>query len=130
MGVKSTKLPWLVLFGAATGSGLGLLLQWWTNAVDYPLIISGKPLFSLPANIPVIFETTVLFGALSAFIGMLAFNQLPQLYHPVFKSERFKRASSDRFFVSIEAADPKFDPDATRKLLESLGSSAVESLEE
>jgi hypothetical protein len=97
--------------------------------VDYPLIISGKPLFSLPANIPVTFESTILLSAICAFLGMLAFNRLPQYWHPVFSSERFRRATSDRFFISIEAADPKFSAEDTRRFLESVGSDHVESLE-
>ena len=72
------------------------------------ILISGKPTFSLPANIPVAFETTILFAALSALVGMLAFNRLPKLYHPLHTSRRFKRATDDRFFISIEAEDPLF----------------------
>jgi hypothetical protein len=129
MGIRGTRLPWLVLGGGIAGAGLGLLLQWWTNAVDYPLNISGKPFFSLPANIPVTFETTILLSALTTVVGMLALNRLPQYWHPIFGSERFKRATSDRFFISVEAADPRFDAEATRRLLESLGAAGVERLE-
>lgn len=130
MGLRTTKLPWAVLFAGATGAGLGLLMQWWVNAVDYPLIISGKPLFSIPANIPITFEVTILLSALTAFVGMLAFNGLPQLYHPVFQSERFKRVTCDRFFISIEARDPKFRSEETRSFLAALGAAHVESLED
>ncbi|MCB1162702.1 MAG: DUF3341 domain-containing protein [Candidatus Krumholzibacteriia bacterium] len=130
MGLRTTKLPWVVFFSGLTGAGLGLLLQYWTSAVDYPLIISGKPLFSIPANVPITFEMTILFSALSAFIGMLAFNGLPQFYHPVFHSERFRRATDDRFFITVEARDPRFREDDTRSLLESLGPVQVERLEE
>ena len=120
MGIKPTILPILVFFGGLTGTAGGILLQWWTNAVDYPFIISGKPLFSLPANIPVAFETTILVAAITTLVGMLALNKLPQLYHPLFRSGRFKRATDDRFFISIEAADPQFDAERTRSLLEGL----------
>ncbi len=130
MGIRTTKLPWLVFFAGASGAGLGLLMQWWMNAVDYPLIISGKPLFSIPANIPITFEVTVLLSAITAFVGMLAFNGLPRLHHPVFQSERFKRATDDRFFISIEARDPRFRSEETRSFLESLGPAQVESLED
>ena len=75
MGVKKTVLPYIVFLAGLTGAAAGILLQWWTNAVDYPFLISGKPLFSLPANIPVAFETTILFAAVSALIGMLALNR-------------------------------------------------------
>jgi len=130
MGLRTTKLPWAVFFAGATGAGLGLLMQWWMNAVDYPLNISGKPLFSIPANIPITFEVTILLSAITAFIGMLAFNGLPRFYHPVFQSERFRRVTNDRFFISVEARDPKFRAEETRSFLESLGAAQVESLEE
>src|ERR1700688_3764246 len=85
IGIRPTILPWLVLGGGLTGLLSGLGLQWFTNAFDYPFLISGKPIFSLPANIPVIFELTVLFSALTAVFGMLGLNRLPMLYNPLFK---------------------------------------------
>jgi hypothetical protein len=130
MGVKKTVLPYIVFAAGLTGAAAGILLQWWTNAFDYPFLISGKPLFSLPANIPVIFEMTILFAAISALIGMLALNRLPQLYHPLFTNRSFKRATDDRFFISIEAADPLFDPIATRELLESISGRPIEEIED
>ena len=128
MGVRKTVLPYIVFFAGLTGAAAGILLQWFTNAFDYPFLISGKPLFSLPANIPVAFETTILFAAISALLGMLALNRLPQLYHPLFHSRRFKRATDDRFFISIEAADPLFDATTTRELLESLAELPIEEV--
>jgi hypothetical protein len=128
MGIRPTILPYLVFAGGLTGTTCGILLQWFTNAHDYPFLISGKPIFSLPANIPVAFEMTILFAALTALVGMLALNLLPQLAHPLHSSRGFKRATDDRFFISIEARDPIFDPVATRELLESLGGSAVEEV--
>jgi hypothetical protein len=128
MGIKPTKLPFLVFGAGLTGTTAGIALQWWTNAIDYPFLISGKPLFSLPANIPVAFETTILFAAISTLLGMLAFNRLPQLYHPLFTSRRFARATDDRFFISVEADDPKFDSGKTRALLESLSDGMVEEV--
>ena len=130
MGVRPTKLPFLVFAGGLTGTAVGIGLQWFTNAFDYPFLISGKPTFSLPANIPVAFETTILLAALSALVGMLAFNRLPQLFHPLHPSRRFKRATDDRFFISVEAADPLFDRERTRALLVSLGGSEVEEVED
>ena len=130
MGVKKTILPYIVFFAGLTGAAAGILLQWWTNAVDYPYLISGKPLFSLPANIPVAFETTILFAAISALVGMLALNGLPQLYHPLFRNRSFKRATDDRFFISIEVEDPLFDTTATRELLESISGQQVERIED
>jgi hypothetical protein len=130
MGLRSTKLPWLVFGAGASGAGLGLLMQWWMNAVDYPLNISGKPLFSIPANIPITFEVTILLSALTAFVGMLALNGLPQYYHPVFRSDRFRRVTDDRFFISIEARDPRCRGEETERWLAALGAVGVERLTE
>ena len=128
MGAPPSFLQWIVLICGLTGMTTGLVMQWWMNAVDYPYMISGKPMWSLPANIPVIFELTVLFSAFGAFFGMLLLNGLPKFWHPVFYSDRFKRATDDRFFISIEASDPKFDVDRTRTFAESLGAISVEKL--
>ena len=129
MGIRPTRLPWLVLGAGATGCVAGIGLQWWTNAVDYPFLISGKPLFSLPANIPVAFELTILLAAVTAFVGMLAFNGLPRWSHPLARVARFRRSTADRFFVAIEAADPKFDVEKTEAFLRSLGATALERVE-
>ncbi len=129
MGLRDTRLPWIVLLGGLTGAGVAILMQWWMNAVDYPLIISGKPLFSLPANIPIAFELTVLFSALTAFISMFVFNGLPRLFHPTCRSERFRRVTDNKFFIAIEAADPRFDIERTEALLRSVGSKHIEWLE-
>jgi hypothetical protein len=95
----------------------------------YAFVVSGKPLFSLPANIPVIFETTVLLAALGAVIGMLAMNNLPRHHRPLLAHPRFKRATTDRFYVVIDAADPRFDATTTRAFLGTLGGTAVEAVE-
>jgi hypothetical protein len=130
MGLYSTKLAWLVLGGGIAGAAGGILLQWWTNAFDYPFLISGKPIFSLPANIPVAFELTILLASIVAFVGMLALNGLPRFNHPLLRNERFRRATVDRFFISVEAADPKFDPEKTAAFLKSLGGVHVEPVED
>ena len=130
MGIRGTRLPWLILAGGLTGLFLATLMQWWMNAVDYPFIISGKPLFGIPANIPVMFELTVLFAAFATFFGMWGLNGMPRLYHPLFNSERFRRATQDRFFIVIEARDPCFDLEGTRTLLAELGGSYIEEINE
>ncbi|MEW6337972.1 MAG: DUF3341 domain-containing protein [Acidobacteriota bacterium] len=130
MGIRPSRLPLLVLGGGASGLGAGLLLQWWTNAVDYPFMISGKPLFGLPAAIPVTFELTILLSALGVVGGLVVANGWPQFHHPLFASERFRRATTDRFFVSVEAADPRFELETVRGLLESAGASHVEEVED
>jgi len=126
MGMRPSVLPWLVLAGGLSGAGGAMLLQWWTAAVDYPLVISGKPLFSWPAFVPVTFEVGVLGGALAAVLGMFGLNRLPRHHHPLFASSSFEGATDDAFFISIEARDERFDPRATRDLLEAAGATAVE----
>ena len=126
MGIRPTPLPWLVLAAGIAGGIVALLMQWWMNAADYPQLISGKPLFSLPANIPITFELIVLFSALAAFGGAMALNRLPQFSHFVLGAPGFQRATTDGFFISIAADDPKFDRSATPELLQSLGAKAVE----
>jgi molybdopterin-containing oxidoreductase family membrane subunit len=130
MGIRRSRLPLLVFGGGLSGAALGLALQWFTNAVDYPFIISGKPLFGLPAAIPVSFELTILFAAFGAFFGMLAANRLPRFWHPSFLSERFRRVTKDRFFVGIDAADPRFSAERTGPFLASLSPLSVEYLAE
>jgi hypothetical protein len=126
MGLRPSKLPWLVLVVGLSGAAGGMLLQWWISVHAYPLVISGKPLFSWPAFVPVTFELGVLGGALAAVFGMLALNRLPMHYHPLFRCEQFERFSDDAFFISIEAWDPKFDTRATVELLRKIGASDVE----
>jgi hypothetical protein len=126
MGLPSSRVPWVVLVCGLSGAAGGFILQWWVSEAAYPVVISGKPFFSWPAFIPVTFELGVLCGALGAVFGMLAFNQLPQLYHSLFRSTRFEACSDDRFFIAIEAVDPKFEPAETARFLESLGATHVE----
>ena len=128
MRARPTRLPWIVLAMGLTGMFGGLGLAWWTNAIDYPYIISGKPIFSLPANVPVIFETTVLLSAFGAVFGMLLLNLLPKLYHPLSRIERFRRVTADRFFIVIEACDPQFDHERVMSTLRESGATAVEEV--
>ena len=120
LGLRRTRLPRLVLGGGILGGLAGYGLEYWSQAMAYPMNIGGRPFHSWPHFIPVTFETTVLGAALTAFVGMWALNRLPQPYHPVFNVPAFARASVDRFFLCIEASDPKFDRHATAKFLESL----------
>ncbi len=127
MGIKRTRLPWFIFVCGLCGLGGGLLLQWWTNAFNWPWIVSGKPFFSIPANIPVTFETTILASAFASFLGMWIFNKLPQVWHPLFRQERFLKVTDDGFFIGIEADDGKFQRGKTEKLLGDAGASAVEA---
>ena len=130
MGIQPTILPWLVMFAGLAGLVGSLGMQWWMNAHDYQFMVSGKPFFSLPAFIPIIFECTVLCASYTAVFGMLMLNRLPMLYNPLFKIERFRRVTSDRFFLAIDATDPKFQQAATSQLLNELGADAVEAVED
>ncbi len=120
LGLAPTRLPKVVFLGGLLGGLGGYALQYWTQAIAYPINIGGRPFHSWPQFIPVTFETTVLGAALTAFVGMWALNRLPMPYHPVFNVPAFARASTDRFFLCIEGSDAKFDAHATRRFLEGL----------
>jgi hypothetical protein len=120
LGLKRNMVPLICLIGGLTGGLGGFFFQYWVAVIAYPLNIAGRPLNSWPAFIPVTFELTILGAALSAVLGMLALNKLPQPHHPVFNVPRFTHASSDRFFVCIEAKDPKFHIADSARLLQEL----------
>ncbi|HXG33599.1 MAG TPA: DUF3341 domain-containing protein [Bryobacteraceae bacterium] len=125
LGFRRNRLPLIVLLGGLVGCVTAFGMLWAIETIIYPLNVGGRPFNSWPAFIPITFETTILFAALAAVLGMLALNGLPQPYHPVFNAPRFALATHNRFFLCIEAADPKFDPQATRRFLESLHSREV-----
>lgn len=141
MGIRKTILPWLVLGAGLTGATVACLLQWYVNSPHtetaatyvlsgYPLIISGKPYWSLPPNIPVMFELTVLFASLTAFFGVWGLSRLPRYHHPVFNVARFRQVSDDKFFILIECSDPKFHIHASRELLETTHPAAIEEVKD
>ncbi len=130
MGIKNSKVGYFSFVGGVTGLTIGMSMIWFMNKYDYPIIVGGKPLFSPLFAFPVSYELTILLASFGTLLGMCFLNRLPKLYNPIFKSERFARASDDRFFVVIEASDPKFSAVETRKLLENLGSKNIELVED
>lgn len=126
MGLEQSKLGAIVFPAAMAGTTAGFFMMWWMNGIDYPLIVGGKPGFSLPSQIPIMFELTVLFSAFATVFGMLHLNKLPRHHHPIFNSERFAAVTDHKFFVSIEAEDPKFDLEKTKKLLEQCHATHIE----
>jgi hypothetical protein len=120
LGHEHTSIPLITLLGGMTGGLGGYFMQWYSMARLYPLNVGSRPLNSWPNFIPITFELTILVAALSALAALLFLNRLPQPYHPVFNVPEFRRASIDRFFLCIEAADPKFDQASVRRFLESL----------
>ena len=129
LGLPDTKLPWIVLGGGLTGAFAGYGLEYWATTIAYPFNIGGRPLHSWPSFIVPAFETTILFSAAAAVLGMILLNGLPMPYHPIFNAARFAMASRDRFFLCIESQDPKFDQTTTRRFLESLGPREVSDVE-
>ena len=117
LGIKPTILPFIVLCAGMTGTITALAMEWYTNAFDYPYLISGKPFASWPAFIPVAFELTILFSAFTTFLGMIALNGLPKFSNPVFNNPRFDRSTNDRFFLYVDAKDRYYNRDAVHKLL-------------
>lgn len=137
IGIGRTKLPFFVLAVGLSAVVLGLGLQYAVNATDsigpfpgYPFRISGKPQFSLPANIPVTFEIIVLTSAFATFLGMLVMNGLPKFANPLHRIPRFKTATNDGFFLLVEADDPNYNPREIRNQLESWGAENLEEVQE
>ncbi len=126
MGLGRSRLPYVTLFFGLTGAITGITLQLWANGIAYPLLISGKPVFNWQPYMPITFELGVLFAAISTVIGMLAFNELPMHFHPLFHSKMFERVTDDGFFISIESWDPKFNSIETERFLAQIGAKRVE----
>jgi hypothetical protein len=129
IGFTRTSLPLIVLIGGILGGLGGFFMQYWMEVIAYPLNVGGKPYNSWPAFIPITFECTVLVAAFAAVLGMLVLNKLPQPYHPVFNAPNFALATRDRFFLVIEANDPRFSHDETTQFLNTVGAKNVSDVE-
>src|SRR5262252_8136281 len=130
MGLKNSKVGWFSFLGGVTGYTTGMLLIWFCNKLDYPIVIGGKPMFSPFSAFPPSYELTILFGAFGSLFGMLFLNRLPRLHHPLLKNRRFGQVTHDKYFLVIETSDPKYSEPATVKLLEAAGSNHIEVVEE
>ena len=128
MGLKESKLGWIVLSHALAGFSGGLLLQVWAASIAYPINIGGRPFANIPAFVPVTFELTILLSAFAAVFGMLFLNNLPKHHHSLFNSENFERVTDDKFFICIEAEDGMYAEEETQKFLKETGASRVETV--
>ena len=130
MGMGNSKVGWFsFLFGAGAFIGT-MLMIWYMNDFDYPIVIGGKPMFSEPMSVVPSYILLVLAAGLGTFIGMIALNQLPRHHHPLFAKKRFELVSRDKFFLVIGSNDPKFSEIETRKLLEDIGGGQIEMVED
>jgi len=130
MGLRNSKVGWFGFIGGVTGYTTGMLLIWFCNALDYPILIGGKPMFSPFSAFPPSYELTILFTAFGSIGGMMFLNRLPRLHHPLLKHGRFSQATHDKYFLVIETTDPKYSEVETRRLLEGTGSKNIEMVEE
>ena len=128
MGMKDSKVAYLALGGGVAGLVGGLALQIWTMGYDYPLNLSGKPYVAWQAYVPIGFETTILLTAFGTFFGMWALNKLPHFFHPVMQAEAFPAASDDRFLVSVESTDPRFELEKVKGMLKEKGAATIEEV--
>lgn len=129
IGFRSNRMPLIVLIGGLFGGIGAFAMMWFSAVINYPINVGGKPLLSWPAFVPIVFELTVLSASFAAVFGMLGLNGLPMPHHPLFYVPDFTRASRSRFFLCIQANDPKFDPEATRRFLQGLNPKEVSDVE-
>ena len=130
MGLKLSKVTWIMGGAALSGFSFALWMQWWMSSQDFKIVTGGKPLFAWEQFMPILFELSVLLSAFGAILGMLALNVLPRWHHPLMTKERFLRVSDDRFVIAIQAIDPNFNEAETRRLLESAGGTNIDLVED
>jgi hypothetical protein len=130
MGVGRSKVPCFTLAGGITGFCTGMLIVWYMNAYDYPLIVGGKPYFSMIYPFPVFYELTILFSAFGTLFGMFFLNRLPRHNHPVFEHPSFGRTGDDKYMIVIEIEDQKFDDEETPAFLKTVGGKSITTIRE
>jgi Alternative complex III, ActD subunit len=130
MGLRNSQVGWFTFIGGTSGFTLAMLMIWWMGKVNYAIPVGGKPLFSPIFSFPIAYELTILLGAFGTLFGMLFLNRLPKLYHPLLKTARFRNVTHDRFYIVIEASDPRFSDTDTRKLLEEVGARHIQLVED
>lgn len=128
IGFTRNRMPTIVLIGGLTGAATALGMMYFSAVIHYPINVGGRPLASWPSFVPITFELTVLFASLSAVLGMLGLNGLPKPYNPLFNVPGFALASRDRFFLCIQADDPRFDREGTKLFLEGLGPKTIDEV--
>ena len=129
IGVPYSKIGWIAVSAAIAGITIAQVLIYYVGAINYPLIIGGKPLFDFTYSIPPTFELAVLFTAITTFLCTWGLSGLPRLYHPSMNYRNSHRASDDRFLLVVEANDPKFDAQKTAQDMRSVGANDVEVVE-
>ncbi len=130
MGLKPSRLGWIVLAHGIVGLLGGIALQVWSMDIAYPVHISGKPYLNFPAFVPVGFALVILLASFGAFMGMFFLNRLPRLHQPIFNSDRIAKATDDGFLLCIEATDPAFSETGTGEFLKSIGATHIETIPE
>jgi hypothetical protein len=130
MGLGNSKVGWFTFCGGVLGFSGGMFMIWFMNSFDYAIPVGGKPNFSPLGNFPVAYELTILLGAFGTLFGMFFLNKLPRHHNPLFNSIRFADVTHDKFFLVIEADDPKYEEDEIRSLLKKLGSKYIELVNE
>ncbi len=129
LGIRRSPLGWAALVAGVTGASAAFLLQWWTGAVSYPLVVGGKPFFAVEPSVPVAFELAVLLASFAAVLGMLALNGLPRFHHPVFAHPRYPAVTDDRFVLVVENDGERFDAVQASEALRATGGEHIQVLE-
>ena len=128
MGFKRSRVSLFSLIGGFIGLGTAFALIYYTSALNYPLITQGKPYFALEPSLPIFFELTILLTAFGTVLGLLLLTLLPRFHHPVFNWDRFQRVTDDGFFIVLEAADPQFSNETSRKFLQEIGGTHISEI--